>query len=200
VEQSICIFGASTTQGFYDPKQGGWADRLKSYLYLLALKTKDYYEVFNLGVSGNTSRDLLKRFYNEAKERNPSIIIVSLGDNDAGLKIPLEEYELNMDKILIQAQKFTREIILLGGTNVNEKFTNPVPWNKEVFYKNEEIKKYDLKLKSLAERYGLIFDPLSKTLNNNELQDGIHPNSKGHKRIFENVKRILVRNKLISKL
>jgi lysophospholipase L1-like esterase len=193
----ICIFGASSTQGFYDTKKGGWADRLKIYSYERSLKTDDYYEVFNLGVSGNTSRDLLKRFYNEAKARNPTIIIISLGDNDSGLKIPLDEYEDNMDKILIQAKEFTQNIIVLGAKKVNEKLTNPVPWNKEVSYINAEIKKYDDKLKGLAEKHKVEFVPLIDVLNDEDLEDGIHPNSNGHKKLFSEVKKILKKKKLI---
>jgi lysophospholipase L1-like esterase len=197
MEHKICIFGASSTQGFYDIKKGGWVDRLKIYLYERSLNTNDYYEVFNLRVSGNTSRDLLKRFYNEAKARNPTIIIVSLGDNDSGFKIPLEEYETNMDKILSQAKEFTQNIIVLGAKKVNEKLTNPVPWNKEASYINAEIKKYDGKLKGLAEKHKVEFVPLIDVLNDKDLEDGIHPNSKGHKKLFGEVKKILKKKKLI---
>src|SRR3989344_8312421 len=130
MEQSICIFGASSTQGFYDIEQGGCADRLKIYSYQKFLNTDDYSEVFNLGVSGNTSRDLLKRFYNEAKARSPTIIIISLGDNDSALGIQIKEYEKNMNKILSQAKELTNNVIILGAKKVNEKLTNPVPWNK----------------------------------------------------------------------
>ena len=197
MEQLICIFGASSTQGFYDVEKGGWADRLKIYAYERSLSTDDYFEVFNLGVSGNTSRDLLKRFYNEAKARNPTVIIISLGDNDSGLKVPLDEYEMNMDKIFIQAKEITQNIIVLGTKKVNEKFTKPVPWNKEVYYINEEIKKYDNRLKKLAEKHKIKYVPFFDELNEKDLEDGIHPNSKGHKKIFERVKDILIKEKLM---
>lgn len=197
MEQSICIFGASSTQGFYDVERGGWADRIKIYAYETALKNGDYIEVFNLGISGNTSRDLLKRFQSESETRGPSVIIISLGDNDAGLKVPIEEYERNMDKIFTQAKKLTKHIIVLGAKRVNEKLTNPVPWNKNCHYLNADIEKYSTKLKELAEKHKIDYIHLFDALDNEDLEDGIHPNSSGHEKIFEIVKNHLVKRKLI---
>ena len=198
MEHSICIFGASSTQGFYDLEKGGWADRLKIYAYEKSLTTDDYFEVFNLGVSGNTSRDLLKRFNNEAKERNPSVIIISLGDNDSGLKISISEYADNMNKILSLAKKLTHNIILIGLKKVNEKLTNPVPWNKDAHYINSEIKKYDSKLNDIAIKHKLEYLPIFNLLNDTDLEDGLHPNSKGHEKIFNKVRDLLIKKKLMT--
>lgn len=197
MEQLICIFGASSTQGFYDVEKGGWADRLKIYAYERSLNKEGYFEVFNLGVSGNTSRDLLKRFYAEAKARDPTIIIISLGDNDSALKIPLNEYESNMGKIFSQAKDITKEVIVLGTKKVDEKLTKPVPWNTECYYVNEEIQKYDAKLRKLAENHKIEYVSLFDVLNEKDLEDGLHPNSRGHKKIFEKVKDVLINKKLM---
>jgi len=193
MEKSVCIFGASSTQGFYDLEKGGWADRLKIYAYEKSLKSSDYYEVFNLGVSGNTSRDLLKRFESEAKARSPDIIVISLGDNDSGIKVPLKEFKENMNKIFIQAKKITKEVIILGAKKVNEKLTTPVPWDKRFFYYNEEIRKYDLELEKLAKKHGFRYIKMIDVLNDEDLEDGIHPNTKGHIKIFEKIKDYIIK-------
>lgn len=197
MEQSICIFGASSTQGFYDVEKGGWADRLKIYLYEKNLKTENYFEVFNLGVSGNTSRELLSRFSNEASSRKPTVIIISLGDNDSALGVPVHEYEKNLNEVFIQARMFTRNVIVLGAKKVNEALTNPVPWKSDAFYRNSEIEKYDKKLKSLAEIHGFDYIPMIEVLDSQDLEDGVHPNSLGHQKIFEVVKTFLENKRLI---
>lgn len=196
MEHSICIFGASSTQGFYDEEKGGWADRLKAYLYTKN-EGDNYYEVFNLGISGNTSEDLLKRFNNEASVRKPTIIIISLGDNDSALQIPLNKYEENMNAIIQQAKKFTQNILILGAKKVNESLTNPVPWNKNAHYTNANIKKYDDTLKEIAKNNKISYLSLFSLLTDSDLYDGLHPNSRGHEKVFKAVKDFLEEKGLI---
>ncbi|MDP3882196.1 MAG: SGNH/GDSL hydrolase family protein [Nanoarchaeota archaeon] len=197
MEQSICIFGASSTHGFYDVEKGGWPDRLKSYLYTKNSE-EDYYEVFNLGISGNTTEDLLARFKNEASTRKPTIIIISLGDNDSALNISLKKYEENMNTIIKQAKEFTKNIVILGAKKVNEKITNPVPWNKDAHYTNANIQKYDDKLKEISEKGKVSYLSLFNLLNDSDLHDGLHPNSQGHEKIFQVVKDFLKGKRLIN--
>jgi len=63
----ICVFGASIAWGAWDPDGGGWVTRLRRYFEI-----NDYdIEVYNLGVSGNTTKDLLKRFKTNVSQENP---------------------------------------------------------------------------------------------------------------------------------
>jgi len=77
MEQTICIFGASSTWGAWDYEKAGWANRLRLFL---DSENKDVF-TYNLGVSGDTTNKLLKRFNVEAEARQPKIIIFSIGDN-----------------------------------------------------------------------------------------------------------------------
>ena len=64
---TVLVYGDSTVQGFWDT-EGGWVQRLRSYLDKKFLNNPDcYYPLFNLGVSGDTSKDLLERFQGETK-------------------------------------------------------------------------------------------------------------------------------------
>jgi lysophospholipase L1-like esterase len=54
--ETICVFGDSITWGAYDPERGGWVNRLRNDL------EKKEIESYNLGISGDTTADLLKRF------------------------------------------------------------------------------------------------------------------------------------------
>jgi lysophospholipase L1-like esterase len=191
MDESILIFGASTTQGFYDIKFGGWADRIKSYLLKVTLNTGKYYEVFNLGISGDTTKELLKRFENECNVRRPSIIIMSIGDNDSSyLKskqknmVPIHEFEDNLNLLIKKAKKFTNNIILLGCKNVIEDLTNPVSWQKDLVYKNSYLKMYDDASKRIAEESNAGYVKLFGLLDEDDFADGLHPNTQGHEKIF----------------
>src|SRR3989344_3552583 len=86
----ILVFGDSITYGAWDTN-GGWVQRLRTYLDKKQLADpKLYYELYNLGVSGDTSTDLLERFEAETKQRikrmsakEEIIIIVAIGTNDS---------------------------------------------------------------------------------------------------------------------
>ena len=64
----ICIFGDSVTWGAYDPEQGGWATRLRNYFEA----QENNIDVYNLGISGDATADLLKRIEVEAKSHKAS--------------------------------------------------------------------------------------------------------------------------------
>ena len=63
MEKIINIFGDSIAWGAYD-EMGGWANRLKQYF---SEDKENYIEVYNLGVSGDNSEKLLKRFFVEKR-------------------------------------------------------------------------------------------------------------------------------------
>ena len=75
---NILVFGDSITYGAWD-KDGGWVQRLRKFL------DENYEDFFvcNLGVSGNNSDDLLKRFEFETeqriKEEKKTIFIFAIG-------------------------------------------------------------------------------------------------------------------------
>ena len=145
MSKRICIFGASIVHGAYDSNGGGWVDRLKKYFW----ESDTDYSVYNLGVSGNNSFDLLKRFNSECEARRPEIIIISIGTNDAqyvitsnSLRVPLKNYESNLVELLKISRKFTDKILFVDLIKVNEPRVAPIPWdkNKEKYYYNKNIK------------------------------------------------------------
>jgi lysophospholipase L1-like esterase len=79
MEKTICLFGDSITWGAWDPERGGWGARLRSYFETNNIEVN----VYNCGVSGNNTDDLLQRFKVEATARKPNIIIFAIGINDS---------------------------------------------------------------------------------------------------------------------
>ncbi len=204
METTILIFGDSITLGAFDYECGGWTIRLKKYF--------KNHEIYNLGVSGDTTNDLLKRFKLEVKTRKPRsnrplVIIFAIGVNDSyyinsenNPGTTLKKFEKNLVELLNQAKNFTEKIIFVGPTKADESKTLPIPWAKNIYYTNENIIKYDSVIEKFCRENKVHFINTLDLLNKDkDLEDGLHPNSKGHQKIFKRVKEFLVSNKLIEK-
>ena len=197
MEKIICVFGASSTWGAGDYDKGGWVNRLRLYIDKRIKEGGDYIELYNLGISGNTTRDILKRFESEMKARDPDLIILSIGDNDSAL-VPLEEFEKNIDTIAKLAKKQCNDVVFIGTKPVNEKLTTPVKWDKSLSYTNEKLREYNKKNREIAEKHNILFLDLFGVIDPEEdLDDGLHPNSKGHEKLYQKTKSFLEKNKLI---
>ncbi|MDP2641526.1 MAG: GDSL-type esterase/lipase family protein [Candidatus Yanofskybacteria bacterium] len=188
---NILIFGDSIAWGAYDPEQGGWATRLRNYF---EAQDKDI-DVYNLGVSGNTIADLLSRIEVEAKAREPNLIIFAIGINDAqfihstnGLRVSLDEFQQNLAKLLSLANNFTEKIVFVGLTAVDESKTTPCPWKPDKSYFNENIKRLDNAIEKFCESNKLKFISMDSVVGNDDLIDGLHPNTKGHAKIFNRMR------------
>jgi lysophospholipase L1-like esterase len=196
----ICIFGDSIVRGGIDKEKGGWANRLRLFLE----SKDDDVRTYNLGVSGNNSNDLIKRFNIEAEAREPGIIIFAIGTNDAayakskkGNYVPIENFKENLEILKQRAEKLTLKIIFIGLTKADEEKTLPIPWHKDFYHKNKNIREYDRAIKYFCEKNNLPFIEMFDLLDNDDLADGLHPNSAGHEKIFQRVKDFLIKNKII---
>lgn len=196
---NICIFGDSTAWGAYDLEKGGWVNRL----WLFFAKENQEIDVYNLSISGGTTKTILDRFENEANVRNADVLIFQSGGNDAAYEhtegnywVPPKQFRKNVEEIIEKAKKITDKIIFISFKNVDESRTMPVSWI-DIYYKNENIKKYCKIMKDVCDENGVLFLDIFGILENNDLCDGLHPDSKGHEKIFQKVKNFLVKNKVI---
>ncbi len=62
---NVLVFGDSIAYGAWD-EEGGWVERLKRYLHHRTTSYGEYHLVYNLAVSGETSRGILERLEGEA--------------------------------------------------------------------------------------------------------------------------------------
>lgn len=209
----ILIFGDSITYGAWDIK-GGWPQRLRKYLdeKTLAPNSDIEYIVYNLGVSGDTTEELLERFYFETKyrlsEEEENIFIFAIGINDSqdihskkGLRVSPKEFRKNLKTIIKKARKISSKIVFIGLNPIDESKVDPIPWATDKSYKNKNIEKFNKIIKSACKENNVLFlDILEKFKQKNYkklLEDGAHPNTEGHKKIFEIVKSALVKEKII---
>lgn len=203
------VFGDSIAWGAYDSRGGGWVGRLKSFL---EKESNLQFELYNLAVDGEITTNLLERFCPETKRRikkgMESIIIFAVGINDSYfMKIrndfitPPETFKENIRKIIALSRKFSSRIIFVGLNPVDQSKTTPIPWNTDESYNNENIKNYNEIIKKTCEEENAefveIFDKWIKSEYKDLLEDGLHPNSNGHKKIFEEVKDLLIFKKII---
>ncbi len=203
----ILVFGDSIVWGAFDSEGGGWVERLKLYM-----RAKGDIDVYNLGISGGKTPGLLERLESETKVRieedEETIIVFAIGINDSyfvhsknSLIVPPEQFKENIQRLIDLAQKFSSKIIFVGLTLVDESKTTPIPWNTDKSYKNENIKKYNEIIKSICKDKNTyfveIFDKWLQSDYQTLLEDGLHPNSKGHQKIFETVRGYLIQNKII---
>lgn len=212
----VCVFGDSITYGANDIEFGGWVHRLRKFLDGKSVASNhSSFFTYNLGISGDNTIDLLKRFKTEAKARlsdmdegEEIIIIFSIGINDSqfihdksNFRVSKKEFKENIQKLLNLAKDFTSKIIFVGLTPLDETKTTPIPWNTNKSYKNEYVKSYNEIIKSVCEEnkthFIEIFEKIIKKDYKNLLSDGLHPNSEGHEILFDLVKEFLTDRKII---
>lgn len=193
----ILVFGDSITQGFWDV-EGGWVARIRKSYDQKAVDTEDYDQptIFNLGVSGNSSDDVLARFENETKVRATEELafVIAIGVNDARTKAganysDVNHYKQNLDGILRLAKKHSTKILFVGLTPCVEERFHPVSWG-DTGYTNSRIKSFDDTLHKFCQENQLpfveIYEPFAKVETETELlPDSLHPNDEGHQLIAD---------------
>ena len=123
--------------------------RLKEYLSPDVL-------VYNFGVDGNTTEDLLRRLECELNSiKDEKIVLFQIGVNDSSIlndknRVSAKKFRRNLNEIIEITRKFTDKILFVGLTPVDEDRTMPVWWDENLFYKNDLVQKYNEILKEVA--------------------------------------------------
>ena len=198
----IIVFGDSIAYGASD-SEGGWVERLKEHLGGKAV-------IYNLSIPGESTETLLERFETEASQRadKNTVIIIAVGINDLQfidqmhdvLKI-LKHFKDNVSKLIRSANSLSTKVFFVGLTPLDEKKTNPISNDFENPYINKYVKEYNQLIRIACvkkkARFIDVFDSFIKAKHEKLLEDGVHPNSDGHKLIFKLVKEALVKSKAI---
>lgn len=201
---NICVFGDSITWGAFLPFRGAWANLLRNYLE----SKNEMIALYDLGIDANTSTDLLNRFDTEAAARKPDIIIFAVGTNDSAYRntrkdalTPTREFKKNLTTLLTSARKLTPEIYFIGIAKGSDENTVPLPRSSTgKCYDQENISKYNAIIKEVCQKEKVEFVDIIDELKNEDFDDGLHPNLGGHQKIFEAVRRKLLKSKHLSNL
>ncbi len=175
MDKTYCIFGDSVTQAAY--VKVGWVQLFQQYL---ENKYKDdFVNVFELGIGGNTTDDILKRLQYEASSRNPNFILFAVGINDTKFG-STEQFKSNLIKLIEQAKTFTQEITFIGLVLGDYKGDEP--------FTTEKATDYNRIIKEVSDSNNCKFVQLQEMLKPSDFMDDLHPNEQGHQKMFEVIK------------
>ena len=140
----------------------------------------------------------MKRFKVEYKARHPQIVLVAIGMNDSTFdktskqcRVLVDDTKNNLQKIIDLVQENGSKVVLVGLTDIMEELLIPIPWNRNLFYYDKNVKKYDAVIREVAERNKIPYCKMQGLLKSKDLDDGLHPNAEGHRKMFERIKNFL---------
>lgn len=194
----LFIFGDSITHGYWD-EAGGWADRIKRAMFIKDISNKfaSYDAVYNLGIDGNTTQQVIERFDREVAARTypgaDYAVLFAIGTNDTiqaedgETYLSTEEYTAQLKLLTQKAHRITDSIAYVTLAPVDENLTNPLPASTTgKCYTNERIKLFNEALTKFCSESNTscidVFSDLSAR--NDVLADGLHPNTNGHELIY----------------
>jgi acyl-CoA thioesterase I len=180
-ERCVLFFGDSFVNGAGDATGLGWPGRLVAAAWEARLPMTAY----NLGVRGQSTRDVASRFRAEAEPRlipgADNRIVIAVGANDVTLG-PDGEQALSTDESLELMTRMLDEAAALGATAM---LLSPGPAG--IPDHDERSRALGGRFKSLCDERGLLYldvlddllasEPWTRTARAN---DGIHPNEEGY--------------------
>ena len=172
------MFGDSILYGVGDTEEFGWANRIKK-----SLSSNNF--LFNLGIPGQNSTDILNRFESEFKNRfnneDKFNIIFSFGIKDALILNEdlnhLKVFKSNINKLIEISKKYSNNIYFIGLIMPN------IDIRKN--YNLSNVSLVDDTLKDICNENNVGYIALKDKIKNEDLFDGLHPNNIGHKKISE---------------
>lgn len=207
---AILCFGDSITFG--EGYNGGWCGYLKKWFE----SSEGYNQVYNLGINGQKSSDLLERFDTETKARlrfrEPNeayLTIIAVGTNDSkyngsvsdqNVLVTENEFRNNILELIRKAKTFKQKVAFLGLPPVDELKT--LDRENGTALTNERVTKFNNIVRECCKTEKLPFLDLNKIMLKKDykilLEDGLHPNAKGYRFIFAKVRSSLKKNDLLS--
>lgn len=194
----VCI-GASSCEGKVDVEGQGFVGRLRKWWEA----ENQHNSVYNLGISGDMTCDVIARLKTEIPPRKPDLIIVQCGindfirdgDRDKPTRFTVDQVEANI-RTIIQDSKKTSDVLYVSVYPIDETRTTPCSW-RDIYYLADDARRCaDISKKVASELnvpYVDMYDAFIKEGFKKLLHtDGLHANSEGHQRIFEMIKAKLL--------
>lgn len=186
--------------------------RLRRDLDRYSLENEQDYSLYNLSISGDTTERILGRIANEIEARKNSdgihIYLQIGGGNDSQVNLETgenwvsrEKYRENLEKILEIAEEHGEQIVLFTTTPVDESEVYPMPWKQTHGYLNSEKDDYTEILREKAGELKIplvhLYAEIDEEKWEEKLEDGVHPNTEGHKQLYRIAKNQLKEKDLI---
>ena len=174
-EYVAVVLGDSLSAGYGVKIQESWPSILENNLNSKGVNIR----IINAGISGDTTSGGLYRLPKLLKEHKPKLVILELGGNDGlrGMSIK-KVIRKNLDTMIRMSLDAESKVLLIGVE---------LPPNYGATY----IDNFKNMYVDLATQYNLplVQGSIKEMVSLNLMQeDGIHPNTKGHLQIEEEVK------------
>ncbi len=197
----VLAFGDSITYGIGDSAGNGWAGLLQREFSLRGQR------LYNLGIPGDTSADVLRRFRQESRARlchaapeDRICVIFGVGANDAkGIGrpenplVPLPAFRRNLARLTSLAKAAARDVVFVGLIPCDEART--MPFSAEDYLTNAAFERYNSALREHCRRSGTGFADMFESWRSRDftklLADGLHPNSRGYALMTDSVRGCL---------
>lgn len=172
--------------------------------------------VINVGVGGNSTRNLLKRVEKDVLAKKPGVVVMMVGTNDAlnsGNSVPIKEYEKNLIKLVNQFTGAGAKVVLmtippcidelLFARHPAKFFAERSPVER-IADVNDAVKKaaksdgvqlVDVHALFVKSGAGSEKSSLLRNVANSRSKDGVHPTSEGYDVIAEGVNEVLKASK-----
>lgn len=193
VRRIVCV-GDSITQSGERP--GGYVWLIRHYLQ--AIYPQASFLVFNAGISGNKSTDMIARFQHDVLDKSPELILISVGVNDVWhsfldghpkgdgpLGIPLDAYRQNVDTMITEAESHHAKVRLLSATLIGEDVEGPE--NRKAVAYNQALQdlaaKHSIEIVDLQKPFRKLVSDYRETTGstlNFLTVDGVHMNAQGN--------------------
>lgn len=177
----IICFGDSVTGVYYHTgSRRAYTDLLGIALRQIAPPAK--IEMFNAGISGNTTIDALNRIDRDVISHHPDLVTVMFGLNDMA-RVPLDAYRENLKMIVQRCQAAGSEVILATPNNVITTSARP----------SEKLVEYCDAIREIGRELNIpvcdVYREMEAIRQHSPTQwrllmsDAIHPNMSGHKQV-----------------
>ena len=95
------------------------------------------------------------------------------------------DFRQNLAELTKLAKKYSNNIVYIGLTPTDDKVTHP--FDNENIFEFAQTKIYNKIIQLHCKNENLLFIQIIDKLTNLDLDDGVHPNSAGHSKIFNTI-------------
>lgn len=196
--KNIIIFWDSITQWVYLEKGYSWVDKLKAENH----SYNQYGLVFNLWISWDTVKWVLNRFKWELIPRwdDWDLLMFAIWINDSHIYFSNEEdyfisdedFQKDINDLIIEARKITNNIVFVWLTIVNEWITNPFPVSETwKCFSNNRIRKFDNIIERKCYEYWVWYIEMFDLLSYDDFTDWLHPWNYWQEKMYVRIKDYL---------
>jgi acyl-CoA thioesterase-1 len=175
--KTILFLGDSLTAGYGVEKEHSYPSLIEKKIHSLNLQHK----IINGGISGSTTASAISRL-NWFEKLKPDLLFLALGANVGLRGLELAQTQKNLQQAIEWAKKNKMQVIL-GGMELPPNYGEKYRLQFRTMYQ-ELSKKNTIKL------IPFMLDGVGGIKEHN-IEDGIHPNQKGHEIVSETVWKVL---------